>query len=205
MSTMRTAEIRGLLERWLERYSPPRSLDGNARAQQDEAQALLGVLSRFAPQVDYADFCGRAFLQMDYQMKTRAWPTTGEFGAVCSKLRKEAGKAGADQGEGVSLVPEVVTAELMRKGKPVGEGWLYGVNACAMIATGLVDQGTMRAYRSGAFFARKSLYGEAAALVWEAEAKARHESARAGFRDTTTEPRHLQVPDKTAPTKEYVF
>ena len=69
----------------------------------------------------------------------------------------------------------------------------------------LVDQGTMRAYRSGAFFARKSLYGEAAALVWEAEAKARHESARAGFRDTTTEPRHVQVPDKTAPTKEYVF
>lgn len=200
MTAMRTAEITGLLTRWLERYSPPSQIRDNQRAQQDEAQALLAVLLRFAPQAGYAEFVARAFDQLEYQMKTRAWPTKGELGAVCSNLRKETVKA-VDLTGGDDMSPASINARRMQRGEPVGEGWLYGTNACDLIATGLVDEATMTRYRSGAFLARKATYGEATALAGEAEAKARHDAARAVHRDrhSAPKPRDITMPDTAPP------
>lgn len=198
MTAIRTAEISGIFTRWLERYSPPAQIRENERAQQDEAQALLGVLLRFAPQAGYADFVARVIDRIEFQMKTRAWPTKGELGAVCSQVRKDAPQP-TDITGGPDMAPASINARRMQRGEPVGEGWLWGTNACDLIATGLVDEATMTRYRSGAFLARKDLYGEAAALAWEAEAKARHGSARAARRQRESEPRTVSMPDKTAP------
>lgn len=74
------------------------------------------------------------------------------------------------------------TAERMARGEPVGEMWLYGILACEMGARRLIDETTMRAYRSGAFFARRDIYGEKEALAWEAAAKADHEKAKQVWR-----------------------
>jgi hypothetical protein len=71
-----------------------------------------------------------------------------------------------------------VMAARMANGEPVGEGWFYGRLACELIASRLVDQGTVERYRSAAFLSRRATYGEAAALEWEAEAKARHAEGR---------------------------
>jgi hypothetical protein len=198
MTAIRTAEISGIFTRWLERYSPPAQIRENERAQQDEAQALLGVLLRFAPQTGYADFVALVIDRVEFQMKTRAWPTKGELGAVCSNLRKEGAKP-TDITGGPDMSPPAVNARRMQRGEAVAEGWLWGVNACDLIATGLIDEPTMTRYRSAAFMARKAIYGEDAALGWEADAKARHQSAREARRQREAEQRDIAIPDKSVP------
>lgn len=178
MTDMRTAEISGILTRWLERYSPPAQLRDNARAQQDEVAALLGVILRFAPLVGYGDFVAKVIDQIEFQMKTRAWPTKGELGAVCSSVRKAGNHARTDMTGDADMTAEAITARRMQRGEPVGEGWLWGTNACELIRRGLVDKPTMDRYRSGAFLERRAAYGEEDALRWEAECKARHEAAK---------------------------
>lgn len=177
MTAMRTAEISGIFTRWLERYSPPAHMRDNSRAQQDEVTALLGVLLRFAPQNGYSDFIAKVIDQTEFQMKTRAWPTKSEIGAVCSNVRKSNLQGRTEMTFSTDMSEEAITARKMQRGESVGEGWLYGINACELIRRGMVDQNTMAAYRSGAFLDRRATYGEAKALKWEAEEKARHKAA----------------------------
>jgi hypothetical protein len=180
MSSLRKSEIAGIFSRWLERYSPPASIKDKPQAVQDETEALLAVLLKMAPQDGAAAFVARALDRLEYQMKTRAWPTKGELGAVCSNLRKDGPKGNANGDVDTRAV--AVAARKMQASEPVGEGYLWGLCAVEMIAEGLIDEATMRRYRSGAFLSRKAQYGEAAALDWEAGAKARHEDAKAVWR-----------------------
>lgn len=197
--SIRSTEITGILTRWLERYSPPANIRDKPRAQQDEAEALLSVLMRFAPQAEYVPWVEKALDQLEYQMKTRAWPTKGELGSVCSNLRKETRQQVTDATQ-PDRDPASVAARRMEAGEPVGEGWLYGIEACELIAKGLVSEDRMRAYRSAMFHARKSTYGEAAALSWEADAKAQHEAAKAVWRarGEAATGQSADIPDKTS-------
>jgi hypothetical protein len=198
--SLRKVEIAQALSNWLDRYSCPMHLREKPEAAQKEAEALAGVLTRFAPNEEFQPFLNRVFSQLDYQMKTRAWPTVSEMGAACSNVRKESrhGNSQGDTGLDVDMRPEAITARAMLAGKPVGEGWLYGRSAVDMIAAGLIDKDTMDRYRSGAFFARKDLYGEEKALEWEAEAKARHEDAKRIRRESPVSGRDTSMPDKRA-------
>jgi len=76
-----------------------------------------------------------------------------------------------------------LTAAAMKAGQPVAEHFLWGRQAVEMIARGLVDQDTMARYRSGIFASLRDQYGEQRAQAWEAEAKARHQSAKAAYLD----------------------
>lgn len=192
--SLHRAEIQAILSRWLERYSPPAMIRENPRAQQDEADALLSVLVKFAPRSEPGPWVHRALDRLEYQMKTRAWPTKGELGSVCSNLRKE--RPTDIAGEGADMRPEAVAARLMQAGKHVGEGWLYGRLAVEMIAAQLVDRETMERYRSAAFLSRKATQGEAAALAWEADAKARHDEARRLHADRERHQRDVRIPDR---------
>lgn len=179
--SIRQAEIAKALAEWLESYSPPRNIAGNATALQRESERLLGVLTKFAPQDGYNGWVSSVLEQCSYQMKTRAWPTVGELGAACSNARKSMRADAAPQS--VALDVYELNASRMKAGEMVGEGYLYGREAVEMIARGLIDVEIMTKYRSAAFFARKDIHGEAAALAWEAEAKERHESAKRAHRE----------------------
>lgn len=72
-----------------------------------------------------------------------------------------------------------IIATRFANGEPVGEGYLYGRAACEMISRRLVTKEVIEAYRSGAFLSRRGIYGQEAALKWEADAKGNHETARA--------------------------
>ncbi len=174
--SIRQAEIAKALTEWRESYSPPRSMAGNKEAMQRESERLLAVLTKFAPPDGYNGWVSSVLEQCSYQMKTRAWPTVGELGAACSNARK------ARQADAAPTVFAFDIYELnanrMKAGEPVGEGYLYGREAVEMIARGLIDRETMTKYRSAAFFRRKEIHGEDAALAWEADAKERHESAK---------------------------
>ena len=96
--SIRTDTIRRDLGRWLDRYSPPQAMKDNPRAIQDEGEALLRVLLKFAPREGYEGWVADALDRCAYTMKTRAWPTVGELGAACSNLRKD--RIGNDLGDG---------------------------------------------------------------------------------------------------------
>lgn len=177
MSSLHKAEISGILLRWLERYVPPAAMKENARAQQDEAESLLAVLLKFAPAPEPGQWVHRVLRSLDYRVnKYRSWPTTAELAEACSDILKDDPKS--PRAEGLDMRPEAITARRMEKGEPVGESWLYGRQACELIASGLITKAQMDAYRSGAFLQRREAYGEAEAIAWEAEAKQRHEDAR---------------------------
>lgn len=74
-----------------------------------------------------------------------------------------------------------IMARRMNSGQHVGEGWLYGVLAVELEQSGLVATERLKEYRSGAFLARKQIYGLASALQWEREAQDRHASAERAF------------------------
>ena len=171
--------------RWLDRYSPPASMRNNPQAIQDEVTGLLRQLLKHAPETDFSDWVAEVLDRCSQVMKTRAYPTQNEMGATCVNLnrerRQEAGGFGSAK-DGWEADPALFASNNMAQGLPVGEAWLYGISACEVIARKLVGRETMEAYRSGAYFARRAMYGEEAAKAWEADAKERHEKAKALWR-----------------------
>ena len=196
---LRQADITEMLDRWLDRLAPPRHLSEKPQAAQEEVEALLRILTKMAPQSDYQPFINRVFDQVEFVAKARTWPTVAEIGAACAAVRKETPRPTDMTGENAAKSPVEIAAARMSRGDAVGEQWLYGTLACELIASGNVDEATMRRYRSGAFFAQKHTYGEDAARRWEAEMKARHDAARDVWRDREArERRHITIPDKTS-------
>lgn len=178
---IKQAEIARAFSQWLESYSPPRSIAGKPDAMQREAERLTAVLVKFAPSEGYLGWVDSVLEQVAYQMKTRAWPTVAEIGAACSNARKAGRNDGGPQPTALDVYE--IAAMRMKSGEAVGEPYLYGREAVEMIARGLIDEATMTKYRSAAFFARKQAHGEESALLWEAEAKERHESAKVARRE----------------------
>ena len=168
----RTEHIAAILRRWLERFSPPANIKDNPRAAQDSADALLKVLLRFAPQSAYEPWVNRALDQTEWQMKTRAWPTVHEIGAVCSNMRKDDPRAEVEQEK---ADPFEAAAHRIREGKPVGDMWLYGHHAHQIVARGYVSERQLEPYRSSLFFAMRDAWGSDKALEAEAELKRRHQ------------------------------
>ncbi len=189
--SLRNAEIARQFQDWLQRYSPPQGIKSNPKAMQAEAEALLKVVLRFAPQDGYNGWVDDALTQCAYAMKTRAWPTVNELGAACSNRRKEGREAFTDNTQPKDDV-ERFAARIHAK-QPVGDAWLYGRNAWEMMQRGLVTDADLQPYRSALFFAMRDNWGQERAIAVEAELKRRHELAR----DTgPMKPRDIQMPSK---------
>jgi hypothetical protein len=176
--SLHDSDIAARLKRFLDRRALPRRLEGKPAACEDEIRALSAALARNAPRSpDALAGWWPLFETILGEASPSLWPTEKEVrdaAQAASKNRPVAVRAE----DAVDMSDEAINARRMQRGEPVGEGWLWGRNAVAMIARGLIDRETMQSYRSGAFLARKALYGEAAALAWEADAKDRHEVAR---------------------------
>lgn len=172
---IRDAEIARAFALWLESYSPPRNIAGNADLMQREASRLAAALVKHAPNDGYLGWVDSVLESVSVQMKTRAWPTVAEIHAAASSARAARRECPAAS---TAVDHYELNANRMKAGERVGEGYLYGKEAVEMIARGLIDQETMTNYRSAAFLARKAIHGEESALAWEADCKARHEDAR---------------------------
>lgn len=189
------ADLKNRLGRFLDRKSMPRALEGKPTAINDEVSALLAALASKAPRdADaLADWWPGFESRLD-DLCGRSWP-------VAKEIKEAAGVAPrlSPLGDAAKAINDVeIEASRMNAGETVGEGWLYGRNAVRLALSGLVTKQTMDGYRSGAFLSRRRLYGEEAALHWEAEAKARHEAAKAMHRDKEASPRSVSIPDKTS-------
>lgn len=197
--SIREAEIAKHLTRWLDRYAVPFHMRDKPEACQAEAESLARILCRFAPEMDYVPFLNQVFDQVDFQMKTRAWPTVADVAEACSNAQKRA-RLTLQPAEESDVGPVTILAQKMKRGEPVGEGYLWGIAAVELIAERLVDEVTMRSYRIGTLNNRKATYGEEAALQWEAEARDRHEAAKGLYRSRNDPHSHRRVvfPDKSA-------
>lgn len=141
--------------------------------------------------VETVDSCAKA-VRRSYTSRT--WPSPAHFVKAMQALGQT--QYGAPTPEPMDSAQ--IAGARMGEGKPVGEGWLYGVMACELIARGLVDQDTMRRYRSTAYFARKDTMGADAAKAWEDGALERHDAGKAIYkaRGEKRDARSVTVPDK---------
>lgn len=178
---------------WLDRFSPPRSIQNNPKAMQDDADAMLAIVNKYAPSQGYAEWLDKVLTELTEGMTTRSWPAPGELVKACKSRVEHRAKP---KGEDWKLDECAVIGAKMKAGDAVGEGWLYGRSAVDLIKRGLVDYETMTAYRSAAFLRRKEVQGEESALRWEVEAKARHEIAKEMAKDTERRQFNVQLPNK---------
>lgn len=195
--SIHTADITARLQRFLARRQVPKHLAAQASAMMDETRALAETVERNAPRGSAAlaewwpkfeaalGVSGRGF-----------WPTEKEVADAARVVNSEAAKQRTGSAQAFTLDAAEVAGRMMAEGKAVAEGWLYGRSAVELIGRKLVDLETMTRYRSAAFFARKEAFGHDAALAWEAEAKDRHEAAKAMLKDTVRAERDVVLPNK---------
>lgn len=179
--TLHAADIAARLRRFLDRRQAPRRVEGKPQAEADEVAALVGVLERNAPRgADALAAWWPGFERELGESGTGLWPTEKDIREAAAK----AAKAHPRQGPDVTFDRHDISAARMARGEAVGECYLYGREAVEMIRRRLVDEPTMKKYRSAAFFGRKDVQGEAAALRWEAEMTDKHRAAKDMLHDT---------------------
>ena len=169
----------------LRRYRAPEHLSDDAM--RDEVNQLVEDINQLIPNEQTESDLRLLFPEINSAIRRRhgaqGWPPAKIFIAATEDAVAEAAKkkaASAPAGAS-SFDPYEITSAKMRAGEPVSEGYIWGREAVQLIARGLIDQGTMETYRTGAFTARQGQYGEDHAVRWEAEAKARHQSAREAY------------------------
>lgn len=202
------ADLKASLVRFLGRKQMPRRFEGKAGPMDDEIAALAGVLARNAPRgADRLAAWWPHFESRLGEICGSMWPTEKEIKDAAKQASQEAPTQGSASGDDLDLSPVAVTARRMQRNDPVGDEWLWGRRAVELATSGLIDRETVQRYRSGAFLARKALYGEEAALAWETEAKDRHEAAKAVWRGRNDPPkqRGATVPDMASPYDPETF
>lgn len=68
---------------WLDRFSPPRAIQNNPKAMQDDANAMLAIVLRHAPNQEYGEWLERTLTTLAEGMTTRSWPAPGELTKAC--------------------------------------------------------------------------------------------------------------------------
>lgn len=181
--SIRTESIAKTFSAWLERYSPPQMMKEKPDVMQAEVETLLRVILKFAPQEGYNGWVDRMLDRLEYQMKTRAWPTKGEVGSICSNMRKETAQSSGVKAPDPKDELQVM-ADRINAGEFVGDGFLYGRQAVDLLRNGLVSGDTMRKYRSALYFSMKDAWGEEKARQVEATLIAKHDAAERLHSDT---------------------
>jgi hypothetical protein len=180
---MHEADITAKFRRYLARRTMPRRIEGNDTAIRDEVAALVNVIRRNCP----ATPDGLAAWWEGFEARLGEtgtgglWPTEKECRDAASNWNKErpanARKAQSDEELEDERLKKI--GALMEEGQPVGDGYLWGRDACELIHRRLVTREVMTGYRSKLFFRHCDVYGEDAALAWEERMKAKHEDAKA--------------------------
>jgi hypothetical protein len=195
--SLHESDIKARVGRFLERKTMPQRIAGKTMAQDDEMRAIIGKITSHAPRGAEALATWWPYFEAALsEIGGDFWPSEKQIKPAAQKATEAMPRkvvAALDD----EMSPAAITARKMQTGGEVGEGWLWGIGAVELAARKLIDEATMRRYRSGAFLARRQAYGEAAALRWEAEKKAEHEAAKEVWRHRKADrqQRDTTVPD----------
>lgn len=181
---MQASEKRMIADRlnaWLGRYQPPRYLDSE-EAMQEEADSLLRVLLRTAPEHGVDIWIGRVLDLLDERARTRAWPLASEVRRAGLDARAEMpspGEPAADRAVGSGGWSLAVRARRVNEGAGYAEADLWGRVAVEMLRSGAVALDVLERRRRECIARWIEVYGEAGARRRLEEFDRLHEAARA--------------------------
>ncbi|WP_417273487.1 hypothetical protein [Celeribacter halophilus] len=158
---IREAEVAQVLTIFLERHSPPTNMRNNKQAQQDEAEHLLDVLLRYAPQEGAGSWTKLVLKAVAENAKTRAWPIVREVEQVAKAMRPNRHPATSRK----QTVDDIqINARRINNGEAVGDRWLFGDRAKNLVESGLVTMERIEQLRSALYEHCASVYGKERAL-----------------------------------------
>lgn len=187
--SLHQSEILMRLNRFLERRTLPRSLEGKPQAIADELGAMTRIIGRHASKSDFGAWWNRFEADLGERNTTRSWPSEGEVASSCKAVSDYSGSRIAEAG---SFDPHQIAAKRIAANEAIGDEWIYGRRALELVEKGLTTEGDLRPYRSALFFRMKDQWGADVAREREAELIRRHEDAETGQRRQ----RSIQIPDK---------
>lgn len=163
----------------LARLSPPRSMLKNEKAQSDELYALVKLIKSYLPKRGQEEWFDRLEDAVFENLQTRAWPTVFEIKKAIKQITKHSAEKPKDDWEPDAIA---LTADKIRHGEAVGDGWFYGVLAVELLRHGITED-QLDPYRSALFFKAKDVQGEEIARRSERDWRLRHNEAlsRAGM------------------------
>lgn len=82
---------------FLDRFSPPRSIQNNPLAMQQDADAMLKIILARAPADGYSEWLDHVLEAVIEGMTTRSWPAPGELVKACNRCHTERA-----QGDGIA-------------------------------------------------------------------------------------------------------
>jgi hypothetical protein len=173
-------EVYAAFTRWLERYTPPRHMQGSDQAMQDEADALMRAIARHTPRAGAVEWIDNVLAHLDETMKTRAWPSVSEVTRAARDIASDmipAGEARDVTAEDAERKELELYARRIKRGDAIGEHWIYGSGAARLLERAYITNDDLDPYRSGLFFSWKNVYGAEIAREKEQAARNRHDEA----------------------------
>lgn len=144
---MRDEKIQELTLKLLSRLNPPRALTGQAQAIKDEATFLAKCINRVAPSRDLTTWFDEFENAVLGNLETRTWPTAKELSKAARQIQKARPVFVDETGDSSwSIDPVKINAKRIKDGFPVGDTWLTGNSARAILATGICNQSDLDRY-----------------------------------------------------------
>jgi len=86
---MSRPEIVAAVQKFLDRFTPPKTMAGNDSLMLDEAQEIVAAVTRYAPPPAVFDgWWGEVGSELVRRMKTRAWPLVSEVETACRAVNE---------------------------------------------------------------------------------------------------------------------
>lgn len=143
------------LNSFLRQYQRPTHLDtdGSLIEIKTIAEEINNLISASSNQDALAERVETCFKSLRRNYTQRTWPTVAHFVKAMNEIHAA---SPAIEGRGGELKsPAQIAADRMNAGDAVGDGWIYGKGALALLEARLVSDDVMRRYRSAMYFLAK--------------------------------------------------
>jgi hypothetical protein len=165
---------------WLQNnLTAPRSIK-TEMAKMEEIDRLLDTVVRGAPGLD-ADglelWWETTVREHGSRAQTRSWPTPKELIDAMAAAKQAVGYSPTAARTNWVLDTFKVAANRIKAGEVVGETWLYGSDAVALVTKGYVTEAELSRYREGLRRSLEDTYGDDNALRIMEERVTLHENA----------------------------
>lgn len=124
MTSIRESYLSLRFNEFLDRFAPPRGIANNPTAMQQDADAMLRTVLRYAPSEGYSEWLDRVLRDLQEGMTTRSWPAPGELAKACkagAMAGQTDGNASHVEGRLVDMMADwhsKYRSEMPRMGKP---------------------------------------------------------------------------------------
>lgn len=147
MNNQRNSDLKNSVMKMLARLNAPRAVAGNTEAMKQEAEFLCSVVVKVAPSRGYTDWFSEFEEQVFSNLETRTWPTSKEMHKAAKTIAPKRPDFKDLTGDNVYKPDEYkINANRIKRGEPVGQYYIMGGGADALIRKGLVTEDDIEPY-----------------------------------------------------------